>query len=250
MEHQKTGCMMEGCGIQNFSVSEPCRTDNTSQQLYDHMRKGGVIMSYALALKCFNRLIIASDSRCVFFKNNQIVSFSDQFKKIVYLPCQELGIVSVGTNAIKGELLTDILIKADTDSEMTVNGSVMEKFGRIVQRVKGMLSDGQAVDMACGGFDDGKAAVFYSYVTPRKAEILNAGFVWHTPGHALDMFTNGATGLIDVSLLDVPSAINFAEFLVRTEIEYARYSDAFPMVGGPVQLLLLEQDGPKWIRPL
>lgn len=231
-----------------FSRSIPCMVDRLSCTSYNCAKKEDLVMSYATAIKNFNRIVLASDSRCTIKNDNKTVSFSDQFEKIVYLPLQKLGIVSTGINVIDGVLLTDILKKMDS-TELSAM-SVREKFSQILVKLQEMIPDNVIINIACGGFDDGKATLLYSNVSRGKAEIQDVESIWHTNEHATDLFKNKSTGRLDVNLPDVRSMIKFAEFLVHTEIEYSRYSTTFPLAGGPIQTLLLEPEGAKWIHTL
>lgn len=207
-------------------------------------------MSYVHAVKKFNRIILSSDSRIVLTNGNGwIVSFSDSFQKIVYLPKTELGIISAGLNCIGDTLLPDLLLSLDSKWEHGET-SVYKKFSYITKEIKARLPKDEVVHMACGGFNEGDAILLYSDIRCDQAIINESDYLWYNNGTIIKTLENPETHNIDVNILDVQSLIDFSDFLVESEIKRSRFANRFPVIGGPVQSLLLEPDGPKWLRKL
>lgn len=207
------------------------------------------IMSYVHAIIAVNRIVLASDSRSVVLDGSGTVqSFSDGFRKVEYLPLMECGIATAGFNVPDGIPVTDFLLKCDkTMEKYTVAG----KLEYLAGRLSPYIPDGGVVNLACGGFEQGRAALYYTDVyAGHSSGVRKAEFMWHVNRHVLELLNDPDSGELDVGVSDPGSLLRFSDFLVRTEIELATYKRSIPNVGGPVQTLLLEHGRAKWIHEL
>lgn len=215
-------------------------------------------MSYVHAIKKFNRIIFASESRSVnMYKVNNdktgqieeyVVDYSDDFQKIEYLPNAQIGIAAAGNNCIDNMPITIALLEFDAKSEWNCI-TMEEKVRKIADFLRSKIEINESINIVCGGYDGEEAQLLYSYIKKEDPiSIQNSPLMWSTKSHMINLFADN-TGL-NVKLNSIKAMINFSDFVVKSEIGIAEFSYSVPKVGGPIQTLLLEPTGPKWIHKL
>lgn len=205
-------------------------------------------MSYVHAIKSFNRIVLASDSRSITIQDGNIVDYTDGFAKTTYLPGLKTGFAAAGNNVIQGKPICDFLM--DLDTPRGDFQSVEDAFTSIAKEVQKGLEKNTLVNLACGGFENGIAKLLYCDIRyGEEVKVQYSNYFWHTKSAMFELFSNADKNLC-VKMNAVKDMLDFSDFIVNAEIEVARFKEGIPAAGGPIQTLLLEKDGPKWIHKL
>lgn len=202
-------------------------------------------MSYAHAFKFKNTLLFASDSRCI-YQNNGERWYTDNFQKIGYLENMKLGFASTGTNVFNGIPLVEFLKKNDEE-----NGSFEKNFSFLAERIRQELKENESVNLVCGGYERGVALLQCAEISKKIVDFTEVSYMWNSGSGvpAKNLFLNNE-GNIETNVETIGDLIQFSDFLIQTEIEKCKFLKRFPSVGGPVQTLLLTEDGPEWIHKI
>lgn len=224
----------------SWSTSDGSQTNNTKEE-------GDIRMSYVHAFIAYNRILLASDSRGSIMQNGQIIETNDTTQKVVYLKNMRIGIVAAGLNIVNGANIADWLTESD---HKTANyGTTAEKLGLIAKSLIEEIPENNSISIAAGGFTNGKAELVFSDLKSNsKIEIKTCDYFWHNKANIWKLYEEN--GKIATNTRNIHSLIEFSDFLVQTEIDHAKFKPGIACIGGPIQTLLLEQDGPKWIHQL
>lgn len=211
-------------------------------------KRRNLTMSYVHGIIKNNRIVLASESRSVVTdKNGSVLEWQDGFQKVVYLPKCRIGIVTSGYNTVDGIPICDWLLSMDHDVSGEI--SLKERFSSVVTQLPGKTKENCRIHLACGGFEDGKAKLLYTDIKRNDdIKISESGFVWRVDSCILPLFDDGV-GLA-IKIKDVRTMLEFSDFVVNSEIQLGRFRDNIPVVGGPIQTLLLENGEAKWIHRL
>lgn len=245
----------------SYSIRQVTKEEEEKKYLED-LRKRTLqkSMSYANALIFLNRIVMSSDSRTIIERDGNILKYNDNFQKIVYLPLLKVGLVTTGVNMIDNIPITDFLLQHDEES----TGTVSEKLENIALLLQQHMPEQEDIyiNIECGGFKNGKAALFYTDVTKEQGCVIHkTSLMWEAGAvrKASQMFrenfkTNSGictiSGEIKADFCSAKDMIDFSEFLVRTNMFVDKKINGIPVTGGPVQTLLLENSAAKWIHPL
>lgn len=247
--------------LMSYTIRQVTKEEKEKKYLED-LRKRTLqkSMSYANALISLNRIIMSSDSRTIIERDGNILKYNDNFQKIVYLPLLKVGLASTGVNMIDNTPITDFLLQHDEES----TGTVSEKLENIALLLQQHMPEqkGIYINIACGGFENGKAALFYTDVTKEQGCVIHkSSLLWEAGAvrKASQMFRENFTtnngiytisGGIKADFCSAKDMIDFSEFLVRTNMFVDKKNNGIPVTGGPIQTLLLENSTAKWVHPL
>ncbi len=240
-------------------------------------------MSFVLVV--FNRLsvVLASDSRQTVMIHAQtpegkslppFETIGTDFMPKIFL-CQKnhVGVGVYGDVILEGERIDSVLnrfFESDVDELDTVLGTAQKLADFYASNYQAARTS-----FYVAGFEKHmreSIPYVYSFSTPspsihrlnylEKEDRYLSSCTWGGEGDVLDLLLNGwSVRHSDGSIIQVPryaylfhlmgerDLVDFAEFAVRTTIDAIRFQARKKNVGGPIQILLLNAEGARWIRP-
>jgi hypothetical protein len=238
-------------------------------------------MSFVIAVYVPEGIVMASDSRQsvnIEGKNPEGKEFkvetvnSDAVIKTYLLEKQQIGISSFGQDLLGG-IPTASHIKRFIDEELKTSDDITTVPKKLVEYFRKSYSNADAGFHVAGYRKEGKSSVPYVYSCHvAKNEVgrrnikpdgsLAYGATWSGQGDILSSI------LIPVTIKDekgndkvirspapviwdamsLQDAIDFSIYAIRTTIDTMRFQARPKNVGGPIDVLVLTPDEPKWIQ--
>lgn len=197
-------------------------------------------------------IVLATDSRLVLGKSqptNTVYTLSDNTQKILWLKNHNTGIAFCG-NAMYSDMMVSDYISIFEKEYLISADAPREIAGKIAN-----CSVAKQTHFLICGFK--KDEPFVYDVKYQKIERLNVsgetdsnfkyGIVWSGQKTVIAKIMNGDPPFnVNWNLMSLKDAIDFAEFLVNTTIQYERFNDALQSCGGDVDILVLTPQQTFW----
>ena len=201
-------------------------------------------LSYCLALKNNSYIVLASDSRSCVTANtppHAILSFVDNFEKIVYLPKAEIAFISAGKNRFGDIPFADFLRCIENN---LAGKSLRESLEHVSKSIQPHLAEGNVVNLLAVKSLDAE------FCDIHKDEIIGCNTVsamWRAGqiGCGIDaMYLDDKGNLkVNVSCMSLCDMVDFAKHIINTQMEFNRYTGNVPLIGGEVQIMAFSKDG-------
>lgn len=197
-------------------------------------------MSMAFVLNTKNRIILISDSRST--TNN---SYIDNFKKIVYLPKSQMEFICTGKNIIDDENITDFILKYDNE---LVGKNTMNAVKYIVDKIKDNLFGSKDIINICGNkfTSNIKENSYYYDINGTNDCIMPNKLLWRNNENSIftKLFIEENNVIIpQLSILNEKQSIELFTEVIKMQETYNKYMNLPNVVGGDIQILILDKDG-------
>lgn len=244
--------------VENYSISSTiglpkrestyncsvCYGAAPSAQILDEKERNQK-MSVGYCLVYANGYVLASDSRSSIISSDckHLISWEDNFRKIVYLPKTQVGVVATGANRINGVDITNYILALD-DTLCSIK-NVEQIAATMKTQLQQDIQKGDSISLCLAGVNN-KTPVSYFFSTSDNKIEPNI-LLWKSEPTDVDIISqlyldNG--GICVDFRLTLNSAINFLSHLVETAINVSHFhSNVLPTIGGDVQILAVDNFG-------
>jgi len=176
-------------------------------------------------------------------------TLSDNGQKLFLLK-NRFGVSYCGATELGGKTMADILSEFENRE---IAGS--DNIDTIAQKLSKLLSEidkkGMTRLFVCG-YDQNQQKVYevnFQQVNLWNISKRRYGAVWNGDiAHITNMINGSPKMEFDWNHMYLKDAIDFAEFIVDVACKAQRFAVGVATCGGPIDILLITKDGPRWIR--
>jgi hypothetical protein len=202
-------------------------------------------------------IAMASDSRLIaaYTRDNGMVDrfvFSDYAQKLLFIRNRTIGISFCGDAFMEGRTTADFL--RDFDHSQVLNSTTVPEVADKLHHY--LLRNGfepSNINFYLAGYD---SDVPYVYLVNKEHiirknysemnQVITYSANWHGEISPISRLLQETP--INFKLMPLKDAIDLAEFIVETTINYLRFSDAISTCGGPIDSLVISKDYTKYIK--
>jgi hypothetical protein len=202
-------------------------------------------------------MAMASDSRLLgaYTRENGMVDrfiFSDQAQKLLLIRNTTIGVSFCGDAFIDGKTTADFL--RDFDKRQVLDSTTVPEIADKLHN--DLLRNGSEqynISFYLAGYDSDMPYVYLvnkDHIIRKNFSEINQVITysasWHGEIAPISRLLQETP--INFKLMPLKDAIDLAEFIVETTINYLRFSDVISTCGGPIDSLVISKDYTKYIK--